>query len=229
MTEKVTFYSWERQDEYAYNLIGEKGTFLDLGCSSPTVGSNTYALEKIGWTGVCFDIRDCQAEYNWSSIRTQRFVQADVTSAYFYNWITNFKSTTPIVDYVSLDMDTAGQNFALLGLRNILNAGMKFKVLTFEHEYHYHGEYNKMQGKKMLEAAGYFCLFDDVVLAQEAIPPSKFPGKYFEDWYINPEFFDKSILQIAASKVDYNVCLERVKTFFKRDYEAVHTNCKGLR
>lgn len=228
MIKEIDFYSWERQDEYAYNLIGEKGIFLDLGCSNPTFGSNTYGLEKLGWSGLCFDIRDCQSEYDWTSIRSQKFVQTDVTSEYFLNYISNFKQSTPVVDYVSLDMDTAGQNFALLGLKNIIKSGLKFKALTFEHEYHYHGPENKMEGKRLLESAGYHCLFDDVSLVQEAIPPSKYPGKFFEDWYINPSFFDKSILDISLSKKDYNSCMDVLKQYSNRNYVAKHNNCKGL-
>ena len=229
MSKKITFYSWEKQDEFAYNLIGEKGFFLDLGCSSPTDGSNTYALEKMGWEGICFDIRNCESEYGWSKIRSQKFVQADVTSGFFLDFINNLKEKIPFIDYISLDMDNAGQNFALLGLNNIIKSGIKFKALTFEHEFHYHGARNKLEGKKMFEDAGYFCLFDDVVLVQDAIPPSVYPGKYFEDWYINPQFFDKSILDIATSKNDYNFCINSLKKYFNKDYIPEHLNCKGLR
>jgi len=228
MSKNINFYSWEKQDEFAYNLIGENGFFLDLGCSSPTDGSNTYGLEKLGWRGICFDIRNCEAEYGWSNIRKEKFVQADVTSDYFLNFIANIKNEIPVVDYISLDMDTAGQNFALFGLNNILKSDIKFKCLTFEHEFHYYGERNKLEGKRMLEKAGYFCLFDDVVLVQDAIPPSNYPGKYFEDWYINPEFFDKSIIDLATSKKDYNLCIDLLKNYFNRSYTANYINCKGV-
>ena len=46
-TNVVKFYSHEQQDEFIFNLFGAKrgGSFLDISCSHPVVGSNTYTLE----------------------------------------------------------------------------------------------------------------------------------------------------------------------------------------
>ena len=38
------------QDKFAYERIGNSGTFLDIGCGDQN-GSNTLALERLGWTG----------------------------------------------------------------------------------------------------------------------------------------------------------------------------------
>ena len=38
------------QDKFAYERIGNSGTFLDIGCGYDD-GSNTLALERLGWTG----------------------------------------------------------------------------------------------------------------------------------------------------------------------------------
>ena len=50
--------SKESQDLFAYYLIGEKGTFLDLGSHHPTDNNNSIALEKLGWNGLCVDRKD---------------------------------------------------------------------------------------------------------------------------------------------------------------------------
>ena len=54
----MRFYGKEKQDRFAYYLIGKKGIFLDVGCYHPTQWNNTKALEEAGWKGLLFDIRD---------------------------------------------------------------------------------------------------------------------------------------------------------------------------
>jgi FkbM family methyltransferase len=54
---ETTFYGQELQDMYAYLWFhGKKdGFFLDIGAYDGIGYSNTYSLEKIGWTGICVE------------------------------------------------------------------------------------------------------------------------------------------------------------------------------
>ena len=54
----MRFYGKEKQDRFAYYLIGKTGTFLDIGCYHPVGISNTFLLHKKGWQGVVVDIDD---------------------------------------------------------------------------------------------------------------------------------------------------------------------------
>tara|TARA_R110002096_G_scaffold15866_2_gene54555 strand:+ start:2387 stop:3079 length:693 start_codon:yes stop_codon:yes gene_type:complete len=47
--------SSHEQDVYVYSTIGESGYFVDVGAHNGKDGSNTYALEKAGWRGVCIE------------------------------------------------------------------------------------------------------------------------------------------------------------------------------
>lgn len=38
-------------------VVPDKGTYLDIGCSSPIKASNTWLLYLSGWSGTCIDIR----------------------------------------------------------------------------------------------------------------------------------------------------------------------------
>ena len=43
------------QDLYVYYMLGDNGYFVDIGAHDGKDGSNTYALEKAGWNGVCVE------------------------------------------------------------------------------------------------------------------------------------------------------------------------------
>jgi FkbM family methyltransferase len=53
----VQFYGQELQDMYVYLWFrGKKdGFFIDIGAYDGVTISNTYALEKIGWDGICIE------------------------------------------------------------------------------------------------------------------------------------------------------------------------------
>mgnify|MGYP004451943663 CR=1 FL=1 len=58
---KIEYYSQFGQDKWLIeNVFNYKknGYFIDCGCGHPTIGSNTYAMEKfLGWTGVAIDLQ----------------------------------------------------------------------------------------------------------------------------------------------------------------------------
>lgn len=54
-------YSQFGQDIYVFGKIFNNkrdGVFVDVGGNHPTKGSNTYLLEKSGWTGIAFEPQD---------------------------------------------------------------------------------------------------------------------------------------------------------------------------
>jgi FkbM family methyltransferase len=54
---KVKFHGQYFQDMIAYLYLKEKkdGFFIDIGANDGIVSSNTYALEQMGWKGVCIE------------------------------------------------------------------------------------------------------------------------------------------------------------------------------
>lgn len=53
----MEYYSQVGQDRWVINYFGEnyKGFFIDIGAYDGISISNTYALEKLGWKGICVD------------------------------------------------------------------------------------------------------------------------------------------------------------------------------
>jgi len=217
----IEFYSHEQQDELIFNLFKQQqnGFFLDISCGNPLNGSNTYTLEKtLGWTGYGFDIGDCESIYQWSQKRSSKFVQMDATSAD----LTDFLKTnvTQVVDYISLDVDANGTNLALQTLHRILDSEIKFKSMTFEHECYIHGTGIRDEAISLLEARGFVSLFEDVRLF--AGGTSDDSGATFEDWWIHPDYFDESILELKEQGLYYFECIDKLKSALGNDYIAHH-------
>tara|TARA_B100000131_G_scaffold281902_1_gene288776 strand:- start:347 stop:946 length:600 start_codon:yes stop_codon:yes gene_type:complete len=194
----VRFYGKEKQDRFAYYLIGKTGTFLDIGCYHPTQWNNTKALEEAGWKGLMFDIRE-----KWVSLcqqnRTSKVFCVDVSTDEFSDILKeNLKK--PVVDYISLDADDG----SLGALQQLLDNGFSFKCMTFEHDYYDKGNALKAPSKALLEAHGYFPLFEDVKLVD---------GKIWEDWWINPTCFPAELKSIACKETAFEDCILKVMEF----------------
>ena len=204
-------FSCERQDEFVYHVLAKHlkkpGYFLDVACNHPKDASNTYVLEKyLNWDGIGFDIGDVEKDFNWSNERSSPFIQIDATSKMFTKVLEKHVGDR-IVDYISLDVDWAEVNFSGKALEKILDANIKFKVMTLEHESFkpFIRDRVTKPTRELLHGLGYVMLFEDV----------SFPdGNAWEDWWINPALMPhKNILDIKAVGLTYDQCVEAVKNF----------------
>ena len=205
-------FSCERQDEFVYHLYAkykkEPGFFLDVGCGAGTVhgtpmdASNTFVLEKyLEWDGFGFDIGDVEENNKWSTHRTSGFYQIDATSRKFTNILQELVGDR-VVDYISLDVDAGDDIFAHVALERILDAGVKFKVMTLEHELFKHGELVTFPTRTRLKSLGYEILFENV---------SHPGGNAFEDWWVDPNsMLLPDIMDLRACGLGYNECIGRV-------------------
>lgn len=170
------------QDRFVYDLLGHdfKGTFLDIGCSHPMEISNTYALNRLGWTGLAVDNTDIYALF-YKFDRENEFIQENATTI-VYDELKDF-------DYGSFDVDGA----TLDALKNALDQGLKFRVLTVEHNLYLGGEWiiTRKRIRDLLAKHGYTMICEDVCHG----------GLPFEDWWVDIESVDK---QRALSAVCTN-------------------------
>jgi hypothetical protein len=199
--------SCEKQDLFALNLMPhEYGTFLDVACWHPITGNNCFLLEKeLKWDGISIDLDPIEDRYGWSKIRKSKFFQLDATSESLTKCLNeNLKNKN--VDYLSLDVD-GKINMSHLVLPRILNAGVSFKCATIEHESFRYGNQHRDYMRDELHKNGYIMLFEGV----------KFPdGREWEDWWIDPKFFNDKVLSTKASGLTYHEAVERV-TLLNRD------------
>ena len=217
--EQINFHSHEQQDEFIYNLFDQKsnGTFIEVSCGNPLIGSNTYTLEKYkGWTGFSFDIIDIENSYQWSSKRTSQFIQLDATTEQLTNYLKEHVPADLIIDYISLDIDSD----SILALTRIFDAGVKFKSITFEHEFHRLGDTQRTASREILEGLGMVRLFEDVRAVNIHGPRGE--TIVFEDWWIHPDYFDPSILTIQSSQNVYKDNVEALRKLKNFDYQSTH-------
>ena len=197
----MNFYSKEKQDRFAYYLIGKKGTFLDIGCYNPVQWNNTKALEEIGWTGLLFDIKE-----EWISLVQQHRLNpgfcVDVTDKAFVDTL-NENLSNKTIDYISLDVDDA----SISALNNVLESDIEFKCMTFEHCL-FEEPKQKQNSKDILEARGYTVLFENVLCdlshdGYEELQP-------FEDWWINTKYFNQNITELYAKDIFFEDCIQKL-------------------
>lgn len=224
----VEFHSFEQQDEFIYNLFDEKtdGTFIDVASAHPVIGSNSYTLEKIGWKGFSFDVIDARTTWYWDRVRSTPFIHIDATSIAFTEYLKNTIGPGQVIDYASVDVDfrinVEHTNISLLALNRILDSGIVFKAITFEHEKWMFSTGVQNASKMLLEQRGYVCLFENVVYTNSDKP--------FEDWWINPAYIDPKILDIKKNGESYTNCVEALRNYRGShiSYQSQHNCCRAF-
>jgi hypothetical protein len=196
-------YSQCGQDIFVLNLLGEGGSFLDLGCYLPKKINNTYLLEKNGWSGLSIDIEDYSKQ--WES-RKNKFIQMDCLTSDYKSFLDeNPLGKKKLIDYLSIDMENLGDRYRVLD--KIMSTGYDFKIITIEHDSHLGNEYILEEKNKqitLLKKLGYYLLCEDV-------SNYKNPEMFYEDWWINPNFIEiKEVEKWRSKKSSCNEIFSRV-------------------
>ena len=205
-------YSQCGQDLFVNHLTkGIPGKFLDLGCSLPKKINNTYFLELIGWDGISLDIQDFSKQ--WSE-RKCKFLQADCLNLDYNNLLKDYYSENTI-DYLTLDMEGCGDRFKLL--QKIIESNYNFKIITIEHDA-YMGESfvqnEQIPQRKLLEQKGYKLLCANI--SHDANPEL-----YFEDWWINPLYFqEEDIKHLHFKEVNCGKIFEKLNISYEMAEES---------
>ena len=193
----MQYWAKEYQDRFVHKLIGGRGTYLELGSHHPFDGNNTAALEWLGWKGISIDFQDRWINLFNNSSRRNPCIKVDATTQNFVDimrkTIKHFNALSDKhFNYISLDIDSA----AIPCLKLLISNGYTFDVMTFEHDIYKKDaetKYRKEESIKILKAAGYKMLFENVL--------TKGTEKYdvegnniwepWEDWWVSEKYFDK--------------------------------------
>ena len=121
-------YAGGQQDIFVLSILGKEynGTFVDIGCREPINHSNSALLEKYGWIGIGVDINDYT--HQWKMQRPNSvFIQSDALEVNYKDVFQQTEIGNPI-SYLSIDLD--GRGVAFECLKNVMNTGYEFKILT---------------------------------------------------------------------------------------------------
>lgn len=186
----MSWSSQAGQDEWVHSIIGDSGYFVDVGAHDGVTHSNTYALEQLGWTGVCVEPNDdvflelvnrrsaaclcypISDEFKRRPFDGIAIGQGNNRICYPLKNALAVVQAPPIIDYLSIDVE--GHELEVL-------AGMDFdrwhvRLITIEHNLYLRGPEHKEQIRAVLEPLGF------KIDRENVIAPSY--GEY-EDWYVN--------------------------------------------
>jgi hypothetical protein len=159
-------HSQAGQDRFVWELLGPgPGTFLDIGANHPVEISNTYELERHGWTGALVE-NDARCVELLKAQRKARLLACDATQVHWESFISKG------ADYLSLDVDEP----TLEVTRRFPWDKIRFKVLTVEHDEYRFNEFRTIEMLGILHRAGYDVLCTAV--CDQGLP--------FEIWAVDP-------------------------------------------
>lgn len=197
----MTYHSQAGQDKWVHELIGDKGIFVDLGALDGIQTSNTYALELLGWTGICVEANVFQYHSlctNRKSININKAVSdyngncrfghdriipdgGDVVECATLNNILSNLIIPREIDYLSLDIE--GHEYTVLKIFPFDK--WNIKLLTVEHNVYCDGAEKKNALYDLLTRNGYIRVVEDVKCLD---PNPLYFNQPFEDWYQKLQF-----------------------------------------
>ena len=188
-------YSKEGQDILVSKLISKPGFFLDIGCAEPIENNNTYLLERNGWRGILLDSN--QKCINECKIKRSSFSYClDVTKI---NWLDLLKkhNIPKVIDYISMDADDANIEV----MQNFPFNEYEFKIMTYETDLYSNSRRQQVCEQILSDHPQYIQFLKNAQLED---------GKAWEDWWINKNYFDKSILDVKSKNMYWKDFLKRL-------------------
>jgi hypothetical protein len=148
--------------------------YLEIGSAHPEQASNSFALEKSGWSGCSIEI-DSDLVDEFLKSRQGNVICADALSLNYRDLLVKLEFP-PQIGYLQIDIDPA--EISLKCLTKIPFNDYRFAVITFEHDSYLSGRAVRNESRSFLHKMGYLLVRKDVEWA---------PGKPFEDWWVHPD------------------------------------------
>ena len=174
-------FSQSYQDLFA--LQNAKTTsYIDAGAAWPIFGNNTYLLELMGWTGVSFEKSSIPLD-SWTKSNRKNPIK-------FKNDVLlyDFTEISKHYGYLSLDIDTPHNGFN--ALKKMINSGLSFDVITFEHDYYAYRDKLRHYVEAYLNDYGYKVAVDNVY--PDRFVPDNIQVGIYETWFVSTSIdFDR--------------------------------------
>jgi len=203
LDEIAEHYSQAWQDLFVLTMLNGKrnGTYLEIGAFDPIYISNTYLLEKFGYTGISIDILE---NPNWGMKRPKsKYIQNDAT---IINYTELLKEMPNQIDYLQLDIDP--EQSILEVLKILPHDKYRFSVITYETDVFRGDLKTRDTSREILTSLGYEMVVDNVGVKDYSLN-SWLP---FEDWWVDPTVIDRCIIDSFKSFNDINLAHQ---IFFK--------------
>lgn len=177
-------YAQCMQDIFAAKINGWKknGTYLEIGSSDPIYNSNTYLLEKqYAWKGISVEIDQQKVD----AFNKERTNKAICLNAKNISYIDVIHQLGDFVDYLQIDCDPSAVSLEVL--KKVPFDRIRFKCITFEHDYFNEKNHVRDSSRKILMKNGYVMVADNV--GTDINSP-------FEDWWVHSSVLEKENINI---------------------------------
>ena len=181
----IKSFSQAGQDKFIQTILKNKkmGKYIEIGAFDPIQISNTYILEKeFKWTGFSLDIEE-KYQKKFNKIKKNKCFLADGRKFKYHDEIKRIWGDIKRVDYLQVDCEPAEISYKCLCALPLDK--IRFSVITFETDYYASGGNIRKLSREKLLKYGYKLVAADVCNE----------GNPFEDWYVDPDYIDKSILK----------------------------------
>ena len=196
------YFSQSGQDQFAYNISGDNGIYLEIGAHHPLINSNTYNLEvECDWKGLSVEFDKSFKKY-WdnSEKRNNPIIWED---AFKIDYLTSFdKYAFPKrINYLSCDIEPPKNTLEIL--KKIIELGLSFDFISFEHDLYSSGDTYEKLSYDFLLSRGYKIGIRDVYSRSKKY-------KIYETWFVNED------IKFTEITYDYWKKNQYPKSIFKK-------------
>ena len=189
LRKKDNKFSQSGQDQFAYNISGSNGTYLEIGAHDPVINSNTFNLEvKCNWNGISIEY-DKSFQMSWSDnkLRKDNVIWDDAFNINYSSLIKQ-RELPNRLNYLSCDIEPAENTFNIL--KKVISSELNFDFISFEHDKYSIGNKYEDLSIEYLKSYNYKVAVKDVYSRNKRY-------KIYETWFVNND--------IDFEEIDYNV------------------------
>ena len=189
LRKKDNKFSQSGQDQFAYNISGSNGTYLEIGAHDPVINSNTFNLEvKCNWNGISIEYdKSFQMSWGDNKLRKNNVVWDDAFNINYSSLIKQ-RELPNRLNYLSCDIEPAENTFNIL--KKIISSKLNFDFISFEHDKYSIGNKYEDLSIEYLKNYNYKVAVKDVYSRNKRY-------KIYETWFVNND--------IDFEEMDYSV------------------------
>jgi len=192
LRKKDNKFSQSGQDQFAYNISGSNGTYLEIGAHDPVINSNTFNLEvKCNWNGISIEYdKSFQMSWDDNKLRKNNVVWDDAFNINYSSLIKQ-RDLPNRLNYLSCDIEPAENTFNIL--KKVISSKLNFDFISFEHDKYSIGSKYEDLSIEYLKNYNYKVAVKDVYSRNKRY-------KIYETWFVNND--------IDFEEMDYSVWKE---------------------
>ena len=189
LRKKDNKFSQSGQDQFAYNISGSNGTYLEIGAHDPVINSNTFNLEvKCNWNGISIEYdKSFQISWGDNKLRKNNVVWDDAFNINYSSLIKQ-RELPNRLNYLSCDIEPAENTFNVL--KKVISSELSFDFISFEHDKYSIGNKYEDLSIEYLKNYNYKVAVKDVYSRNKRY-------KIYETWFVNND--------IDFEEMDYSV------------------------